>query len=569
MSRTNDQAIEVLKRGVALWPEQPEKRENLAVALARNGQIAEALPHFEALIRLDPQSANGYFNLGSALLQLNRYAESVEAFRAYLKKWPHSPQALASMGTAFIGMGRYSDAESALQRALMRDPRMPEAFSNLGTVQSLRGRYADAEESFRKGLVLAPNHLSIKVKLGWVLIRGGAWDEAAQLFEQAIAIDSRSLRAVAGLASVMERKGQLDAACKLLESRIDGGHKLPIFAQTYALVCLRLKKPEMALVMVERCLQTVMDGESESGLLHAYGDLLNALSRHDQAFSAHTRANKSRRQPFDSDTHTRFVEAIESVFNRETFLRLKGSQSTESPIFVVGMPRTGTSLVEQILSSHSTVFGAGEQSGILNLAAKLPFQFRDRRPYPDCMASVQSGDLDGLAQVYAQSLPPEALSTPRFVDKMPFNFLHLGLISLLYPRAKIVHCVRDPADTCLSVFFLKFSPYYAFSTSLEGLGAYYRDYERLMRHWEQHLPIPVHRVQYEQLVASPETVIPGLLSACGLSNESECSRFWENTRQVDTASYAQVRRPMYTSAVKRSEPYLQHLAPLLAILEQG
>jgi tetratricopeptide (TPR) repeat protein len=170
LSPTNDQAIEVLKRGVALWPEQPEKRENLAVALARNGQIAEALPHFEALIRLDPQSANGYFNLGSALLQLHRYAESVEAFRAYLKKWPHSPQALASMGTAFIGMGRYSDAESALQRALMRDPRMPEAFSNLGTVQSLRGRYADAEESFRKGLVLAPNHLSIKVKLGWVLI---------------------------------------------------------------------------------------------------------------------------------------------------------------------------------------------------------------------------------------------------------------------------------------------------------------------------------------------------------------------------------------------------------------
>ena len=568
MSRTNEQSIEILKRGVALWPEEPEKRESLAVALAKNGQIAEALPHFEALVRLNPQSPNGYFNLGSVLLQLNRFAESVDAFRAYLKKWPHSPQALASMGTALIGLGRYSDAESALQRALMRDPRMAEAFSNLGTVQSLRGRYGDAEESLRKGLECAPNHLSIKVKLGWLLIRRGAWEQAAQRFEQAVAIDPRSLRAVAGLATVMERKGQLEAAFELLESRIDGGHNLAIFAQTYALVCLRLKKPEVALTMVERCLQVVNGGENESGLLHAYGDLLNALSRHDRAFSVYKKANRARGQQFDSEAHTRFIGAIESVFNRETFLRLKGSQSTEAPIFVVGMPRTGTSLVEQILASHSSVFGAGEQSGILNLAAKLPFQLRDRRSYPDCMASVQQGHLDGLAQVYAESLPQEALSAPRFVDKMPFNFLHLGLISLLYPRAKIVHCVRDPADTCLSVFFLKFSPYYAFSTSLEGLGAYYRDYQRLMRHWEAHLPIPVHRVQYEQLVASPEAVIPGLLSACDLSNEPACSRFWENTRQVDTASYAQVRRPMYTSAVRRSEPYRQHLAPLLAFLEQ-
>jgi Flp pilus assembly protein TadD len=567
VSQFKNPSIDALRRGVARWPEQPEHLESLAVALAQNGQIEEALPHFRAIVRLDPESANGLFNLGTALLQLERFAESLEAFRAYLQRRPHSPQVLSNMGTALIGLGRYSDAESVLQRALMRDPKMTEAFSNLGTVQSLRGRYGDAEQSFRNGLAFEPKHLSMLVKLGWVLIRRGAWVEAEAVFKEAMSIDVRSLRAIAGLATVQERKGELDKAFALLESRIDGGHVLPVFAQAYALVCLGLKCPEKALVMVERCLQTVAPSAEKAGLLHAYGNLLNALSRHDSAFAAHTRANQARRQQFDAEGHTRFVSKIKEIFGPELFERLEVNPSSLEPIFVVGMPRSGTSLVEQILAGHSEVFGAGEQSGLLNVVAQAPFQMRDRRSFPDCMEAVEASDLHRFAQSYVQNLPNEALSSRRFVDKMPFNFLHLGLISLLFPRAKIVHCVRDPADTCLSVFFQQFSPYYAFSTSLKGLGSYFRDYQRLMRHWEQELPMAIHRVQYEKLVESPESEISRLLAACGLTHEPACQRFWENPRQVDTASYAQVRRPMYTSAVKRSTPYLSHLAPLIAELE--
>lgn len=566
MPHSKEPSIEVLKRGVARWPEEPEQRESLALALAQNGQVSEALPHFQAIVRLAPDNANAYFNLGSALLQLNRFAESEEAFRAYLHRRPHSPQALSNLGTALIGLGRYSDAESVLQRALMRNPKMTEAFSNLGTVQSLRGRYGDAEQTLRNGLDFMPKHLSMLVKLGWVLIRRGAWVEARSVFKEAMAIDARSLRAIAGLATVLERKGQLEPALRLLESRIDGGHVLPIFAQAYALVCLGLKQPEKALVMVERCLQSLGPGEEQAGLLHAYGNLLNALSRHGAAFGAHTQANEARRQHFDAKGHSRFVAGIKASFGPHCFAALQTNPSPLEPIFVVGMPRSGTSLVEQILASHSQVFGAGEQGGILHVVGQAPFQMRDRRPFPDCMEAVQAQDLRRFAQAYTESLPAEALASPRFVDKMPFNFLHLGLISLLFPKAKIVHCVRDPADTCLSVFFQQFSPYYAFSTSLKGLGSYYRDYQSLMAHWEEHLPLPIHRVQYEQLVANPDLEIPQLLQACSLSNEPACGRFWENTRQVDTASYAQVRRPIYTSAVKRSAPYLAHLSPLLAEL---
>jgi hypothetical protein len=197
----------------------------------------------------------------------------------------------------------------------------------------------------------------------------------------------------------------------------------------------------------------------------------------------------------------------------------------------------------------------------------LPFVLRDRRPYPDCVDSLTADTLRLLSQSYLDSLPVEAREADRFVDKMPFNFLHLGLIALLFPKAKVVHIERDPLDTCLSVFFHQLSPYYAFSTRLDWLAHYYKDYQRLMSHWEAHLPMNMVSVCYEDLVADPAQEIPRIVEACGLPMEESCLRFWENSRQVDTASYAQVRRPIYTSAVKRSAAYHNELAPIRSVLD--
>lgn len=560
--------LDALRRGVALWPEQPEYRESLAIALAQSGRVAEALPHFAAIIQMDPDSADARFNLGCALLELDRHEESAAQFSAYLKIRPHSAQALTNIGACYIGLGRYSDAESALQRALIRDPKMVDAFSNLGTVQSLRGRYGEAERSFLTGLQHDPNHVGMCVKLGWLLIRRGAWDDADEAFTRALAVRPNSARAVSGLATVKERKGDLDSAYSLLEAGRGFGRNLPIFAQTYALVCRRLKKPEQAIPMVEECIEHLSGGEDEAGLLHAYGDLMDALGRHDAAFAAHTRANQARNQEFDADEHSSFVDELIRVFSSSAFRQLPGSFADAEPIFVVGMPRSGTSLVEQILASHSQVYGAGEQTGLLHLVGQMPFYLRDRRPYPTCVDALSVVDLDNIAANYIDRLPEASRESRRVVDKMPFNFLHLGLISLLFPNAKIVHCVRDPEDTCLSLYFQQFSPFYAFSTSVTGLGRYYRDYQRVMAHWQSVLPIPIHSIVYEELVADPDTEIPRLLAACSLEVEPACSRFWENPRQVDTASYAQVRRPLYKSAIKRSAPYRQHLSPLVSILEQ-
>jgi tetratricopeptide (TPR) repeat protein len=417
----------------------------------------------------------------------------------------------------------------------MRDPKMVDAFSNLGTVQSIRGRYGEAEQSFRKGLDHAPNHVGMQVKLGWILIRKGDWDESRQCFEAALRVNPRMLRAISGLATVYEREGRLQDALDVMSPFVQEGTLLPIFAQTYALVCRRMNKPDRALGIVEACLQRERSTEEEAGLLHAYGDLLDRLKRSSEAFQAHTLANKARNHPHDSEAHARYVAAIVRAFGRRQLSEMPRSSSQASPIFVVGMPRSGTSLVEQILASHAQVFGAS--------------------------------DLDTWSEEYLRSLPKEAADSVHFVDKMPFNFLHIGLISRLFPKARIVHCRRDPQDTCLSVFFQQFSPYYAFSTDLVGLAKYYRDYRSLMAHWDRVFPGKIVSVQYEELVASPEELIPKMLDDCGLSMEESCLRFWENPRQVDTASYAQVRRPLYSSSIGRSEAYADQLAPLRTILD--
>ena len=483
MSNLVDEKLQALRRGVALWPEQPEYRENLAIELAQAGRVAEAVEHFEAVVRMSPQRPDAHYNYGCALLQVCRYEESASVFQIYLRHRPHSAQALTNLGAAHLGAGRLSDAESALQRALMRDPKMVEAFSNLGTVQSLRGRYTEAEGSYRQGLEHDPSHRGLWVKLGWLLIRRGAWGEASEAFEQALAVDPSFVRAVAGRAAVFEREGELEKARGLLEQHLQKGASLPIFVQTYAVVCRRSKTPTVRPRACGEVPRSQPVERQDSGLLHAYGDLLDRLKRPrkpllrtDRPIGTANRATILWRIGFSGPSDC-------GVLQGNPPEPLRCSKQAAPPIFVVGMPRSGTSLVEQILASHSEVYGAGEQEGMLSLAARLPFVLREPQAYPDCIHALSPDKLRLLGQSYFDSLPREALEAPRFVDKMPFNFLHLGLIHLLFPGAKIVHMQRDPQDTCLSTFFHHFSPYYAFSTRLTWLGEYYRDYARLMKHW--------------------------------------------------------------------------------------
>jgi tetratricopeptide (TPR) repeat protein len=305
-----------------------------------------------------------------------------------------------------------------------------------------------------------------------------------------------------------------------------------------------------------------LSDDNASGLHFMLAELCDRNSEYDRAFSHYRRANDLKAQvlrqknlAFDREGHRRLIDDLIATFDRRFFERVRSfGLATEVPVFVVGMPRTGSTLVAQVLSSHPQVVGAGERRELGDILTGAA-------PYPALMSRLDRFAARALAEGYVSRLSRLGPEAARIVDKMPHNYLHLGSICALFPNARIIHCCRDVMDVCLSCYFQNFT-WVNYATSLEDLGFYYRQYERLMRHWREVLPLPVYEVEYEQLVREQERVSRGLIAFCGLDWSDRCLAFHENRRAVQTASKMQVRRPLYTSSVARWKRYECHLFPL-------
>jgi Sulfotransferase family len=310
-----------------------------------------------------------------------------------------------------------------------------------------------------------------------------------------------------------------------------------------------------------------LSNDGAGGFHFILAGLCDRNSEYDRAFSHYRRANdlkaqvfSQKNQAFDRERHRRHIDDIIATFDRRFFERVRSfGLATEVPVFVVGMPRTGSTLVEQILSSHPQVVAAGERKELSEILT-------GRAPYPAHMSRLDSYAARALGEEYLSRLSRVGPEAVRIVDKMPANYLHLGSICALFPKARIIHCCRDVMDVCLSCYFQYFSSI-NYATSFEDLGFYYRQYERLMRHWHEVLPIRVYEVEYEELVRAQERISRGLIAFCGLDWSDRCLAFHENRRAVQTASMQQVRRPLYANSIarwKRYESYLSSLRQALA-----
>ena len=258
---------------------------------------------------------------------------------------------------------------------------------------------------------------------------------------------------------------------------------------------------------------------------------------------------------FDQAKHRSLVDNLIAVFTPEFLEKTrKFGIDSETPIFVVGLVRSGTTLVEQILASHPEVHGAGERKEIDQLAVTMHTQIQGAEPYPLCLDRLNPGMARSLAYGYLQRLAVEAGTASRIVDKMPHNYLHLGLIAMLFPRGRIVHCRRDPMDVCASAYFQNFK-WMTHAASIDDIAFYYREYTRLMEHWRRVLPMPIHEVVYEEMVADTEAMSRKLVSACGLEWDERCLAFYRTKRTVQTASKLQVRQPIFNRSVGRWKPF--------------
>lgn len=399
--------------------------------------------------------------------------------------------------------------------------------------------------------------------LGAILLSAGRPLDAERAYARVQEILPGDPGALAGRAAALHRAGRHDEALALLAPRLNDNPPNDAIATTFARLAKRAGRLGEAAAALRRALEGPgVSGDRRASALHALGDTLDAQGDHDDAFRAHHEANTLRATPFNAEAQERLCARIRQIYTGDP--SPSSGLPTEAPVFIIGMPRSGTSLVEQILASHPAVRAGGERDDIRRLVISLPQHTTPPTPFPDAGRVIPPPALAALADSYTAPLIGPGVE--RITDKMPMNFMALGLIAQLFPRARVIHCTRHPLDTCLSCYFSNFAGAHPYTRDLTALGRFYSQYARMMSFWAHASPLPIHEVRYESLVAGQESGTREILAFLGLPWNDACLRFHESPRAVNTASFDQVRRPMHTGSVGRWKPYEAHLGPLIQAL---
>ncbi len=476
---------------------------------ALNGQVGlyeESIECCRQAIARHPDHVDAHYNLAQAYLHCRRVEAAAAEFRRVAELRPDHVEAHANLGYALELVGDYEGSLASSRRALALRPDHAGAWINLGNALRAIGAQPEASDAFRAALRTCPDDIKARINLGFSLYSQGEMDEARVQFERIDALEPDNTDAVVGFAAVHEKLGEFERARALLEPLVARGYTELRFAMIYAQVARHFGWRAEAVALLERVLEAESIEPADQAHLHyRLGKLYDESGRYDEAF-AHFQAGNARQALYAGpETFLDRMDSAVAWFTPRFMTRApRSAQRSERPVFIVGMPRSGTTLVEQILSSHPQVFGAGELVDITEIAKHLAGQSSPPRPYPQCLELLSADALGGAARGYLDGLATRAPDAVRVTDKMPHNFLYLGLIELLFPGARVIHCKRNPLDTCLSIYTYEFNAVHSYATDLVRLGEHYRHYERLMTHWRAVLRLPLFEIQYEELVGDPE-----------------------------------------------------------------
>jgi tetratricopeptide (TPR) repeat protein len=504
-----------------------------ALTLQQQGRLKEAADLLHEIIEIAPNDPETWFRLGSLYGEHRMGPQAETCFREIVRLRPDDVRGHFNLALALTLQDKNREAIAAYEAALRIKPDFIEAIHNLGLALGVEARFEEALAVLARGLDLQPNNTKL----------------------------------IASIAEIYERMGEHQKAYDTLKPLLDDAVTPPVEAAlTLGKFCKRVNACTQAIEMHKKLLNGGASlVEAERMYLHfSLGRLLDAAGEYDAAFEHILTANQMKRRTFNPQLLIDRYENFRSVYTKEFFARAPRATTASSHLtFIVGTPRSGSTLVEQILASHSWVKGLGEILWMPNLVQSLPGVIGSSLPYPQCMNELTQENANALAEYYHQQVKAMAGDARRVTDKMLQNFEHLGLIALLFPQARIIHCVRDPLDSCLSCYFLHFrSETLGHTYDLTNLGIYYREYHRLMRYWKSVLDIPILEVKYEDLIDDQERWTRELLAFCDLPWEEACLNFHDSDRPAVTASYDQVRRPMYRSSMGRWKHYARHLEPL-------
>jgi len=597
------EAEQALRRSIELAPTFAKPHEDLGFVLLEQNRAGDAVDVLRTAVRLDPDLEWAQFNLGKALARTGQGEAADAAFEASFALNPERHK--VAQAAEHHRAGRIEEAERLYREVIRDNPANVDAIRMLGRVALAAGRQDDAERLFRKALSLAPDFSGALVDLGRVLKEQNFFEDAIECFERVVTLEpaspqghfllagtlapsARTLDAIAayqralelnprfpgawlGLGHVLKTAGRQDEAIaayrKCIEVRPDNGESYWSLAN---LKTYRLGDDDIA-AMKSSLQRTDLNEQSAVNFRFALAKAYEDRQEYDTAWQYYREGNAQQRmqEKYDPVQTEDLNEAIREVFTRDLLAeKSTGGCRDSAPVFVLGLPRSGSTLIEQILASHSCVEGTSELPYLGRVATSLNRNRADGVNYPHAVRELSGDHFAALGEDYLRFAALHRHERqPYFIDKMPNNFPNIGFIHLVLPEATIIDARRHPLDSCLSCFRQLFARGQTFTYDLADIGEYYLEYQRMMDYWHEVLPGKVLTVQYEELVNDFEVQVKRLLAHCRLPWEDACLTFYETDRPVRTASSEQVRRPIYKDSIGFWRHYESQLGELIEVLE--
>jgi tetratricopeptide (TPR) repeat protein len=561
-----------INEALRIRPNSVDALINLGLMQSKAADNAGALAAYKKALMVDPKSVLAHSGIGVVLRQLGRSGDALVHYDTALALAPEYAEIYNNRGNVLVDLRRLLDALASYDRAIILQPKFAESHCGRGNALRQLLRHEEALAAYNRALALQPDNPQILCSIGAVLMEMERHDEAAAKFRRAIALDPHCAAAYNNLGLIFKERGQSAEAKSAMEQAIRLAPRNTSYYEN-----LSALGPCTAGGAYVAALESIADNAAAlcpTDRIHLHFALAKVYEdggRYEDAFRQLLAGNTLKRRQVAYDelaTLARF-KRTRQLFSRN-FIASRGGagELAAAPVFIIGMPRSGTSLIEQILASHPEVFGAGElhlfEQTVDAIGRVLPGAPR----FPELATAMSSEHFRAIGKRYHEALMRRAPTARRIVDKMPGNFLFAGLIHLSLPNAIIIHATRDPIDTCVSCFSAHFSHGQVHTYDLAELGRYYRHYQALMAHWHRVLPSGrIIDVRYEELVDDVEGLARRMVAHCGLAWHSRCLDFHRTERLVRTTSAVQVRQPIYTSAVGRWRRYESFLMPLINALE--
>ena len=592
-----DDGIFKLAQSLKLNPRQPAALNNLGNAYLELKKYEEALIAFEKTIQMQPNFVDAHYNQGRAHSALKDYKKAILAYQKATDINSNYVWACINKGYCYFQLEQYEEAQESYKQALSINKNIPELQNNLALVYQKLGHINESVESFNLAIKLNPIYVDAYLNLGNVLIEVDDIKQAQQCFIEALKLDPKNLLIYEALFNTFNGSEDFDNSEKYINQalEIDPKFDLALFTKAkllgykgkfeeakiayndliaekseYTNLCFKHLAASEKIQSLDHPIFNQIhkfiensDNQDDQNLYFALAKCYEDIKEYDKSFQYYSKANdlSLKKEPYNLEAAISHLHNIQEVFTKDLINYISDFQSqSELPIIIVGMPRSGTTLTEQIISSHPRVAAAGERS------------YWNAPPELSVIKITSKERWDEIKNNYLAHLKAHSQfdqNTLRITDKLPHNFLNLGLLASLFPKAKIIHCKRHPLDNCFSIFSLAFNKGHGYAKKLEYLGEYYLAYKALMNHWEMLFPNRILNIDYEKNVEDPEFWAKKMIEHVNLPWNEACLSPHKNSRSVVTLSLWQVRQPIYKTSVRRSDHFAKYLHPLKDILEKG